>query len=102
MLSSLSIVPSLLQETVETGPPVEVQVRVNTGESASSNWKVISSGIVTWPFGGKDNGIKKRAIIKAKTRKSKQNKTNNKKRKQINRIVNCFGFHHFFQLHHYC
>ena len=68
------------------GPPVEVQVRVNTGGSASSNWKVISSGIVTWPFGGKDNGIKKRAIIKAKTRKSKQNKTkkNRTKKKQQN------------------
>ena len=59
---------------METGPPVEVQVRVNTGGSASSNWKVISSGIVTWPFGGKDNGIKKRAIIKNKNKKrQKQN-----------------------------
>ena len=67
---------------METGPPVEVQVRVNTGVTASSNWKVISSGIVTWPFGGKDNGIKKWAIIKAKTRKSKQKKTKNKKKKQ--------------------
>ena len=35
-----------------TGPPVEVQVRVNTGVTASSNWKVISSGIVTCPVGG--------------------------------------------------
>ena len=55
MLSSLSIVPSLLQETVETGPPVEVQVRVNTGGSVAgsvSNWKVSSPGIVTWPVGG--------------------------------------------------
>ena len=37
------------------GPPVEVQVRVNTGGSVAgsvSNWKVISPGIVTWPFGG--------------------------------------------------
>ena len=49
--------PSLLQETVETGPPVEVQVRVNTAGSVAgsvSNWKVISPGIVTWPVGGKD------------------------------------------------
>ena len=49
--------PSLLQETVETGPPVEVQVRVNTGGSVVkfvSNWKVISPGIVSWPVGGKD------------------------------------------------
>ena len=39
------------------GPPVEVQVRVNTGGSVAgsvSNWKMISSGIVTWPVGGKD------------------------------------------------
>ena len=38
------------------GPPVEVQVRVNTGGSvagsASSNWKAISPGIVTCPAGG--------------------------------------------------
>ena len=36
------------------GPPVEVQVRVNTGGSVAgsvSNWKVISPGIVTWPVG---------------------------------------------------
>ena len=34
------------------GPPVEVQVRVNTGGSVAgsvSNWKVISPGIVTRP-----------------------------------------------------
>ena len=34
------------------GPPVEVQVRVNTGGSVAgsvSNWKVMSPGIVTWP-----------------------------------------------------
>ena len=40
------------------GPPVEVQVRVNTGVSVDgsvSNWKVISPGIVTWPVGGKGN-----------------------------------------------
>ena len=52
LLSSLSIVPSLLQETVVAGPPVEMQVRVNTGGSVAgsvSNWKVISPGIVTWP-----------------------------------------------------
>ena len=39
------------------GPPVEVQVRVNTGGSVVRpvfNWKVISPGIVTWPVGGKD------------------------------------------------
>ena len=39
------------------GPPVEVQVRVNTGGSVAgsvSNWKVISPGIVTWPVGRKD------------------------------------------------
>ena len=49
--------PSLLQETVVAGPPVEVQVRVNTGGSVAgsvSNWKVMSPGIVTWPVGGKD------------------------------------------------
>ena len=37
------------------GPPVEVQVRVNTGGSVAgsvSNWKVSSPGIVTWPVGG--------------------------------------------------
>ena len=34
------------------GPPVEVQVRVNTGVTASSNWKVISPGIVICPVGG--------------------------------------------------
>ena len=56
MLLSLSSVPSLLQETMEGGPPVEVQVRVNTGGSVAgsvSNWKVISSSIITWPVGGK-------------------------------------------------
>ena len=50
MLLSLSGVPSLLHVTVEGGPPVEVQVRVNTGGSVAgsvSNWKVISSAIVT-------------------------------------------------------
>ena len=34
------------------GPPVEVQVRVNTGGSVAgsvSNWKVMSLGIVTCP-----------------------------------------------------
>ena len=34
------------------GPPVEVQVRVNTGGSVAGsvfNWKVISPGIITWP-----------------------------------------------------
>ena len=37
------------------GPPVEVQVRVNTGGSVAGsvfNWKVISPGIITWPVGG--------------------------------------------------
>ena len=39
------------------GPPVEVQVRVNTGGSVAGsvfNWKVMSPGIVTWPVGGKE------------------------------------------------
>ena len=42
----------LVQETVVAGPPVEVQVRVNTGGSVSgsvSNWKLIAPEIVTWP-----------------------------------------------------
>ena len=42
----------LVQETVMAGPPVEVQVRVNTRGSASgsvSNWKLIAPEIVTWP-----------------------------------------------------
>ena len=50
LLSSLSTVPSLLQETVVAGPPVEVQVRVNTGGSVAEsvfNLNVISPGIVT-------------------------------------------------------
>ena len=37
------------------GPPVEVQVRVNTGGSMAGpvfNWKIISPGIVTCPIGG--------------------------------------------------
>ena len=37
------------------GPPVEVQVRVNTGGSVAGsvfNWKMISPGIVTWPVEG--------------------------------------------------
>ena len=48
--------PSLLQETVVAGPPVEMQVRVNTGGLVAVsvfNWKVISPGIVTWPVEGK-------------------------------------------------
>ena len=36
------------------GPPVEVQVRLNTGVTASSNWKAISPGIVTCPVGGRN------------------------------------------------
>ena len=43
------------------GPPVELQVRVNTGGSVAgsvSNWKVISSGIVTCPVGGNVNEAK--------------------------------------------
>ena len=43
------------------GPPVEVQVRVNTGGSvvwSVFNWKVISPGIVTWPVGGKGQLVK--------------------------------------------
>ena len=42
----------LVQETVVAGPPVEVQVRVNTGGSVSgsvSNWKLIAPEIITWP-----------------------------------------------------
>ena len=60
LLLSVSTMPSLLQETVVAGPPVEVQVRVNTGGSVAgsvSNWKVISPGIVTWPVGGKGKTI---------------------------------------------
>ena len=63
MLSSLSIVPFILQETVETGPPVEVQVRLNTGVTASSNWKVISSGIVIWPVGRENRNTNYFAIF---------------------------------------
>jgi len=37
-----------------TGPPVEVQVRLNTGVSASSNWKAMSSRIVIWPVGSEN------------------------------------------------
>ena len=43
------------------GPPVEVQVRVNTGGSVAGsvfNWKVSSPGIVTWPVGGKRQLVK--------------------------------------------
>ena len=50
LLLSVSTIPSFLQETVVAGPPVEVQMRVNTGGSVAGsvfNWKVISSGIVT-------------------------------------------------------
>ena len=50
------------------GPPVEVQVRVNTGGSVAgsvSNWKVMSTGIVTWPVGGKDTCSK--ALIPSPT-----------------------------------
>ena len=46
------------------GPPVEVQVRVNTGGSVAgsvSNWKVISPGIVICPVGGKVWGMKRTA-----------------------------------------
>ena len=42
------------------GPPVEVQVRVNTGGSVAGsvfNWKVISPGIVTCPVGDKGKTI---------------------------------------------
>ena len=57
LLLSVSTTPSLLQETVVGRPPVEVQVRVNTGGSVVRsvfNWKVMSPGIVTCPVGGKD------------------------------------------------
>ena len=43
------------------GPPVEVQVRVNTGGlviGSVFNWKMISTGIVTWPVGRKDPSYK--------------------------------------------
>jgi len=42
----------LVQETLVAGPPVEVQVRVNTGWSvlgSVSNWKLIAPEIITWP-----------------------------------------------------
>ena len=57
MLLSVTTIPSFLQETVVAGPPVEVQVRVNTRGSVTgsvSNWKVMSPGIVTCPVGGKE------------------------------------------------
>jgi len=44
----------LVQETVVAGPPVEVQVRVDTGGSefgSVSNWKLIPPEIVTLPPG---------------------------------------------------
>jgi len=47
---TLSILQSLVQETVVAGPPVEVQVRVNSDVAANRsefNWKLISFGIVT-------------------------------------------------------
>ena len=43
------------------GPPVEVQVRVNTGGSVAGsvfNWKETSPGIVTCPVGGIKTVIK--------------------------------------------
>ena len=54
MWSSLAVTAllSLVQETVVAGPPVEVQVRVNTGGSvlgSVSNWKLIAPEILTWP-----------------------------------------------------
>ena len=49
---ALSIVLPLVQETVVAGPPVELQVRVNTGVLAFSsefNWNLMSPGINTAP-----------------------------------------------------
>ena len=48
------------------GPPVEVQVRVNTGGSVAGsvfNWKVISPEIVTWPVGGRNINICHQATL---------------------------------------
>ena len=48
------------------GPPVEVQVRVNTGGSVTGsvfNWKVISPGIVTWPVEGRNINICRQASL---------------------------------------
>jgi len=52
LYTSLRVSFPLVQETVVAGPPVEVQVRVNTGESefgSVSNWKLIPPDIVTSP-----------------------------------------------------
>ena len=51
-LLAVTALLSLVQETVVAGPPVEVQVRVNTGvpaEGSVSNWKLTAPEIVTWP-----------------------------------------------------
>ena len=51
-LLAVTALLSLVQETVVAGPPVEVQVRVNTGGSvlgSVSNWKLIAPEIITWP-----------------------------------------------------
>ena len=60
--------PSLLQETVVAGPPVEMQVRVNTGRLVAGsvfNWKVISPGIVTWPVEGDTINTSQDYFVKA-------------------------------------
>ena len=52
LYTSLRVTSPLVQETVVAGPPVEVQVRVNTGGSefgSVSNWKLIPPEIVTSP-----------------------------------------------------
>ena len=51
-MSAVTVLPFLVQEIVVAGPPVEVQVRVNTGESeldSVSNWKFIAPEILIWP-----------------------------------------------------
>ena len=48
------------------GPPVEVQVSVNTGGSVAGsvfNWKVMSPGIVTWPVECITNVAHKRKCV---------------------------------------
>ena len=51
-LLAVTVSLSLVQKTVVAGPPVEVQVRVNTGGSTMGsvcNWKLIPPEIVTIP-----------------------------------------------------
>ena len=54
MVWSGLLVRAPVQATVVAGPPVEVQVRVNTGGAmlgSVSNWKLIVPEIITWPPG---------------------------------------------------